>query len=281
MASRSEFDQLVRAEINKAGARGGEQDARDRVARRLNAQEGGNRNSSAYRPTADKTAASRGSGGGTARGGGGRSGGKGVPTPSQKPTGGLPDTTSVVPSDKPDQTAQDGSMRGYIIPMLMAAALGGEGARRMFRGNAGGPNADVRAPKYPWDSGGSAVPATPVKPGPVLGETRAPALPIANASPDTPLLPAPKEQLLLPPPAPTGTMDDRVGRFLQESEIQDMVKQNLLRQRMADTAPSGDVGARMGNRVYRPGIDVPAPSPGMYGSKFGQPKLIVRPQGIN
>src|SRR5215467_2636847 len=101
--SQQEFDNLVKQEIRKQGVRSSRtgdsynQDARDAVARRLNAQEGRSRNSTAYKPGPNKAPSASRQGkqsGGTRvavrRPAGGR---RSTPTPTARPDV-LPDTTT-------------------------------------------------------------------------------------------------------------------------------------------------------------------------------------------
>src|SRR4030095_9621554 len=276
MVSKSEFDQLVRSEINKAGARGGEQDARDRVAKRLNAQEGRSRNSSAYRPSPDRSATSRGTGGGRSRGGGNSGTSGKVPRPGNRPPEqgiNLPAEVGMLPQPRPTDTAEaGGSMRDYILPLLMGAGLLYGGSKLMRPGQPGHP--PQRPPRYPWEGGGAGDTATPVR------TTPQPAAPVA-----TPLN-APERTLALPPPAEIaagsagGVTEGDINRFMTEGEIREKIRQNAISQRINapfETPSTGEVGARSGPNVYRPGVDVPAARPGFHGTRFGQPKLIIRP----
>ena len=265
-ASQSDFDALLRQEIARSSGRGGETDvqgARDRLARRMNIQEGrtgGGATSTAYRPAAPAQRASSGSKS-KSKGGGGKPS-RGKPAPG----GGLPDTGPVLP-DRPDTADPGGGgWPTWLLPLILAANR--KGTRMM--GGEGGP---------PDQSGGALEPrrvaTQPVAPGTgnnvVDAEYEVMRRPLPIAGPgDVRPIPYSPDMGRLPPPA-TAT-DDAIGRFLSDSEIQDMAMRARMYPEM-ESGMSGAGGGRLGGQVYRPGIDMPAPAPGLHGSKFAQPIL--------
>jgi len=152
-ASQSDFDQLLRQEITRSRGRGGETDtqgARDRVAKRLNAQEGRSRNSSAYRPSRGDTSArgksnrhgpcGRGDDRGDGAAGRGTSGAgaKGTPVPQPRPQTGNPwDEMNKYPAPDGVTAAPGGDNAPWWLIPLLAGTSAGTGAyvsSRMRRG---------------------------------------------------------------------------------------------------------------------------------------------------
>jgi hypothetical protein len=165
-------------------------------------------------------------------------------------------------------------MRGSIIAALMAAALAGVAGKRAFRGRGAKPGeTDPGSPsRYPWDQPSRT-------PTPDAGSpSRYPWDQPSAAAPPTDTVRAPVAEAA---PTPLEPSNPRFGEVapedvggLNEAQIRDIINRAAGMPSSVETG--GDVGARLGGDVYRPGIEAPAPAPGMHGSKFGQP--IVRPK---
>lgn len=147
MVSRGQFDELIRQEMRGVKSQHGDdqqQQARDRVATRLNVRSGKNpnpRTSTAYKPTEDRPRKSKsGGGGGKRKSGGGGGGSKGVPIPTPRPQGTNPwdDMNKYSPDAAPEATQDPQS----LWPLLLSLA-----AQRFAAGF--GPRSDLNGPRAP------------------------------------------------------------------------------------------------------------------------------------
>lgn len=255
--SQSEFDAMLRQEIARSRGRGGETDtqgARDRLAKRLNAQEGRSRNSSAYRPGRDRGSSTQGRqsrGGAKTKGGGGT---RGAPAPKGADV--------PIPTPRPDTTAPDTGSPGmdlWWLPMLLAAA------NKRGQGMMGQGQPEFLPP------GPKPVPVQTTKEPLTIDNSVLKPQRLLNAPPNTQAL---AYQPSLPPP-PTG---DSLDAFMLQSDApRNLTADELLKMRLAtqqlsamESGAAGDVGARIGGNVFRPGVSDAVTSPGMYGSKYGQ-----------
>lgn len=226
------FDQLIKQETQHSlrNQDGGE-NARDRAARRMNVQSGKNPNpytSTAYKPDRPAAAAKSKS----------SSGGKRIPTPSPRPSGGgtpLPNVAPI-PTANPNGPAalpqvSPPSPMSYLLPLLIGSIAARKGMNGVAAGT-GVPGSDTNVaapgeefPRGPWSPPGGLANGVEV-PTQSVTSTNVPADPSALSA-------------------------DNVGRFFNEGEIADM------QSKMKGVLGSPGWGPRVKPPEFDPNIHLP------------------------